>query len=97
VTTLIVIRIWYLSPCSRREVLGANFPTGVGRAAIVMVIESGMLYLAVQLIFVILFATRHPSEAIVEGIVVQIYVCIRDLKKIVVDSIAQSHRASHRH
>jgi hypothetical protein len=80
VTTLIVIRIWYLSPEKRRDMLGANFPTGVGRTAIVMVIESGMLYVAVQLVFVILFAVRHPAQAIIAGIVVQVYVRIRHLK-----------------
>ncbi|KAI9510099.1 hypothetical protein F5148DRAFT_1339486 [Russula earlei] len=43
------------------------------KAAIDIVIESGMLYLVVQLIFVILFAIRHPAQGVVGVIAVQIY------------------------
>jgi hypothetical protein len=39
-----------------------------------IVIESGALYLAVQLVFVILFAIRHPAQGIIAVIAVQIYV-----------------------
>jgi hypothetical protein len=76
VTTLIAVRIWYLSPRKAHDTHGAQFPTGTGRAAIDIVIESGMLYLAVQLVFVILFAIRHPAQGIVGVIAVQIYVRI---------------------
>ena len=78
VTTLIAGRIWFLSPCkpcNARSVYW-EFPTGIGRAVIDIVIESGMLYLAVQLIFVISYAGMLPSLAIVTGISVQIYVRI---------------------
>ena len=54
----------------------AQFPTKTGQAAIDIVVESGMLYLVVQLIFVILFAIQHPAWGIVGVIAVQIYVRI---------------------
>ena len=74
VTTLIAVRIWYLSPRKARNVGSAQFPTRTGQAAIDIVVESGMLYLAVQLVFVTLFAIRHPAQGIVGVIAVQIYV-----------------------
>ena len=72
VTTLIAGRIWYLSP---RD---AQFPTTgrTGWSAIKIVVECGVLNLAVQLIFVILYAIGHPAQAIVGMIAVQIYVRI---------------------
>ncbi len=76
VTTLITVRIWYLSPRKVRDMRSARFPTRTGRAAIDIVVESGMLYLAVQLVFVILFSIRHPAQGIVGVIAVQIYVRI---------------------
>jgi hypothetical protein len=76
VTTLIAVRIWYLSPRNGQAMHSMHFPTGTGRAAMDIVIESGMLYLAVQLVFVILFAIRHPAQGIVAVIAVQIYVRI---------------------
>ena len=76
VTTLIAVRIWYLSPRRVRNMGSARFPTGTGRAAIDIVVESGMLYLAVQLVFVVLFAIAHPAQGIVGVIAVQIYVRI---------------------
>jgi hypothetical protein len=74
VTTLIAVRIWYLSPRGARDSRGARFPMDTGRAAIDIVVESGMVYLAVQLVFVVLFAIRHPAQGIVGVIAVQIYV-----------------------
>jgi len=76
VTTLISVRIWYLSPRKAHKMGSAQFPTRTGRAAIDIVVESGMLYLAVQFVFVILFAIRHPAQGIVGVIAVQIYVRI---------------------
>ena len=76
VTSLIAGGIWYLSPRKARNMNSAQFPTRTGRAAIDIVIESGMLYLAVQMVFVILFAIRHPAQGIVGVIAVQIYVRI---------------------
>jgi hypothetical protein len=93
VTTLIATRNWYLSPRNARNMRGAQFPTRTGQAAIDIVIESGMLYLAVQLVFVILFAIRHPAQAIVAVIAVQIYVRISSLlrERIVVNEMTQNH------
>ena len=76
VTTLLAGRIWYLSPHKARNMGSAQFPTRTRHAAIDIVIESGMLYLAVQFVFVILFAIRHPAQGIVGVIAVQIYVRI---------------------
>jgi len=74
ITTLIVARIWYLSPRKRRDALqGANFPTDTGRAAIVIIIESGMLYLVVQLIYCVVFTLRLPAQNIIAASVIQIY------------------------
>ena len=93
VTTLITMRIWYLSPRNAREIRRAQFPTGTGQAAIDIVIESGMLYLAVQLVFVILFAIRHPAQGIVAVIAVQIYVRILSFLRgrTVVNEMPQNH------
>ena len=55
---------------------GAQFPTGIGRAAIDIVIESGVLYIAVQLIYAILFTIDDPARIIVGAIAVHIYVRI---------------------
>jgi hypothetical protein len=76
VTTLITARIWYLSPRKARNMPSAQFPTGTGQAAIDIVVESGMLYLAVQLVLVIFFSIQHPALPIVGAIAVQIYVRI---------------------
>jgi hypothetical protein len=80
VTALIVVRIWHLSPRSMRDVLGADFPGGTGRAAVAIVIESGLLYLSVQLIYCILFNIGHPAQLILVGIALQTYVRICPLK-----------------
>jgi hypothetical protein len=76
VTTLIAARIWYLSHRKACNMCSAQFPTRTGQATIDFVIESGMLYLVVQLILVILLAIPHPGQFIVGVIAVQIYVRI---------------------
>ena len=76
VTTLIVGRIWYLSPRKACNIRSTQFPKGTGRAAIEIVIESGVLSLAVQLVFVILIIIGHPALSAVGAIAVQIYVSI---------------------
>ena len=75
VTILIAGRIWYHSPHNIDDLgpVGVLFRTG--RAALGIVIESGMLYLAAQLTFVVLFIIRHPAQDIALVIAVQIYVC----------------------
>ena len=76
VTTLICARIWYLSPRKARNMSSAQFTTGTAWAVIKIVVESGMLYLVVQFIFVVLMAIKHPAQLIVGVIAVQIYVRI---------------------
>ncbi|KAI0258217.1 hypothetical protein BC834DRAFT_831142 [Gloeopeniophorella convolvens] len=73
VTGLIAIRIWYLSPASNRDLRGVHLSSGAGRAAFDIIIESGALYLVVQLIFVVLFAIHHPAQGILAVVAVQIY------------------------
>ena len=63
-----------LSPRRLRDLRGVYIPQGMGRAVIGIVIESGALYLVVQLIFVVLFAIHHPAQGIVGVIAVQVYV-----------------------
>lgn len=100
VTTLIAVRIWYLSPRKARDAHGTRFPADTGRAAIDIVIESGMLYLVVQLIFVILFAMRHPAQDVAGMMAVQIYVRIPSFdfrRKTCIPNRLISRRASHQH
>ncbi|KAF8463551.1 hypothetical protein DFH94DRAFT_857376 [Russula ochroleuca] len=73
VTVLIVVRVWKLSPHNRRDILGANLPTGIGWAAIVIAIESGVLYLVAQIVPLILYIIRHPAVALVSYMSVQVY------------------------
>ncbi|KAF9243489.1 hypothetical protein BU15DRAFT_86437 [Melanogaster broomeanus] len=65
VTSLIVYRIW----SSSRTVPGSSLQIGQGvtHRAIMLIIESGALYLVVQLVFV------HPAEAILAVMAVQVY------------------------
>ncbi|KAH9990911.1 hypothetical protein BJV77DRAFT_1010015 [Russula vinacea] len=69
VTALIAGRIWYMM----REIRDADMPTKTGRAAIDIIVESGMLYLAIQLVYVTLFALRLPAQTIASHMAVQIY------------------------
>jgi len=74
VTALIAVRIWYLSPRKARDIQGVRFPADTGRATIDIVVESGMLYLVVQFIFVVLFALGNPAQDVAGMMAVQIYV-----------------------
>ncbi|KAF8843683.1 hypothetical protein BDN67DRAFT_1066601 [Paxillus ammoniavirescens] len=71
VTALIVFRIW----SSSRTVPGSPIQIGQGatRRAMMLVIESGAIYLAVQFVFVVLFSIRHPAEAILAVMATQVY------------------------
>jgi len=73
VTILIAARIWYLSPHNISDLGPVRSRFGTGRAALGIIIESGMLYLAVQLTFVVLFTIGHPAQDIALAISVQIY------------------------
>ena len=74
-TSLIVYRLsgWSTSraiPDSPLDSIGQS----VTRRAMMLIIESGALYLLFQLVFVVLFAIPHPAEAILAVMTVQIYV-----------------------
>jgi hypothetical protein len=79
-TTLIVVRIWRLSPRHRRDILGQNFPVGTGRTALAIVIESGVLYLSAQFTYCILYVIGNPAHLILVGIALQVFVRICHLK-----------------
>ena len=93
VTALIAGRIWYMM----REIRDADMPTKTGRAAIDIIVESGMLYLAIQLVYVTLFALRLPAQTIASHMAVQIYVRILHQRNCIESDTHQSHRALHRH
>lgn len=71
ITALIVGRIWYHTYRSS-EIVTSNDSV---RRAMIIISESGALYLVTQLIFVVTFAMKHPAQAIMAVIAVQIYVC----------------------
>jgi hypothetical protein len=96
VTVLIVVRMWNLSPRKRADIFCANLPTGTGWAAIVIVIDSGALYLAAEIVPLILYTIRHPALGPVSSVSVQIYVRIARLLKLLWTGYPQSHRESHR-
>lgn len=80
ITILIVSRIWYVSRGAKELVVsmkGFRSASDTARRAMNIIIESGVLYLVTQLIFVVLFALQHPAQAIMAVVAVQIYV--RDL------------------
>ncbi|PIL23333.1 hypothetical protein GSI_14644 [Ganoderma sinense ZZ0214-1] len=73
-TALIAGRL-YASAHSAEKRVGALM-SGTMRAAqraVEIIVESGALYLAVQLVFVVLFAMGHPAQAILAVVAVQIY------------------------
>jgi hypothetical protein len=69
VSSFIVGRIWWMT----RESSISHSSTSIQKA-MGIVIESGLLFLAIQFVFVILFAIAHPAQAVVEPIATQIYV-----------------------
>ena len=93
VTSLIVFRIW----ASSRTV--SNSPLRIGEAthrAMMLVIESGALYLLFQLIFVALVATQNAAEAIIAVMAVQIYVS-NPFTRVGSSLTSPSQRESHPH
>ncbi|KAI0716722.1 hypothetical protein C8Q76DRAFT_415707 [Earliella scabrosa] len=76
-TALIVVKLWWVLR-SAAKIAGGDTPLfGSGynavRNALAIVIESGALYLVTQLVFVIVYSLKHPSQAILAVIAVQIY------------------------
>ena len=75
-TVFIVARLWaILGRAGREPVVGLyRSARSTGRTAVAIVVESGLLYLVTQLIFVVLFSMGHPAQAILAVIAVQVYV-----------------------
>ncbi|KAG1796262.1 uncharacterized protein HD556DRAFT_1441555 [Suillus plorans] len=71
VTSLIVYRIWTSSRVVKESpiVIGQ----GASHRAMMLIIESGALYLITQFVFVVLFSIQHPSQGIVAVIATQVY------------------------
>ncbi|KAG2030043.1 hypothetical protein BDR03DRAFT_975104 [Suillus americanus] len=75
VTGLIAGRIWYMSriPVVDEHGKPAILKIATGGRPMMLIIESGALYMITQLIFVILVATRNPAEAVLSLAGTQIY------------------------
>ncbi|KZT24218.1 hypothetical protein NEOLEDRAFT_1135376 [Neolentinus lepideus HHB14362 ss-1] len=72
VTALIAARVWWIARASR-EYSDISSSSQTVYRAISIVIESGALYLVVQITFVVLFSMGHPAQAILAVIAVQVY------------------------
>ena len=77
-TVFIVARLWAILGRAAREPVAGLYRSArsTGRTAVAIVVESGLLYLVTQLIFVVLYSIQHPAIAIQTVIAVQIYVSV---------------------
>ncbi|EIN13036.1 hypothetical protein PUNSTDRAFT_131261 [Punctularia strigosozonata HHB-11173 SS5] len=76
VTSLIVGRIWWKGRQHRgnlRQSGGIILSNGYLKDAMMVVVESGMLYLVVQLVLTVLFALNHPAQILLSDIATQVY------------------------
>lgn len=80
VTSLMVGRILYMSR-GASEVYKVAGSSASQRATNVM-IESGVLYFIVQLIFVVVYGMNHPSAVIMIAIAVQTYVSLHSFSNL---------------
>jgi len=71
VSALIAGRIWSISRQNRLH--GISHSDSAISRAIGIVVESGLLFLSAQFVFVVLFAIAHPALAVVEPMATQIY------------------------
>ncbi|RPD75645.1 hypothetical protein L226DRAFT_462167 [Lentinus tigrinus ALCF2SS1-7] len=74
-TVFIVAKLWSIMGRAGREPVSGFYRSGrtTGRTAVAIIVESGLLYLVTQLIFVVLFSMAHPAQAILAVIAVQVY------------------------
>ena len=72
-TGLISFKIWHTTRLRKGDA-ALHSTTRLARNAIAIIVESGALYLATQLVFVVLVNTTQPAQAIVAVMAVQIYV-----------------------
>ncbi|KAF8520308.1 hypothetical protein JB92DRAFT_1911315 [Gautieria morchelliformis] len=76
VTTLIIGRIWYLGRQRHNAHLNSGqtvFPRSYIWEAMIVIVESGGLYLLVQFVLMVLFAMNHPAQILVSDIATQVY------------------------
>lgn len=75
VTGLIAGRLWYISriPIVDENGKPVTLKIAAGGRPMMLIIESGAMYLVTQLIFVILVAIRNPAEAVLSLAGTQIY------------------------
>ncbi|KAJ7787402.1 hypothetical protein B0H14DRAFT_2249824, partial [Mycena olivaceomarginata] len=71
VSALIVARIWHTSRQNRLH--GLSHSNNSVHRAVGIVVEAGLLFLAVQFVFVVLFAIAHPAQAILVPVATQVY------------------------
>ncbi|KAI0631205.1 hypothetical protein C8Q77DRAFT_1230388 [Trametes polyzona] len=69
---LLVLKIWWMTrPAPDAHTLRST--ARLAHSAMAVVVESGLIYLAVQLVLVVLVSLGHPAEGVVGVIAVQIY------------------------
>ena len=77
-TALIVTRLWITAHDASKRVGGTHMhmkgTMRAARRAVEIIVESGLLYLVTQLVFVVLFALGHPAQAILAVMAAQVYV-----------------------
>ena len=72
-TGFIIFKIWRTAHLSGGDASLAS-TRRIAHGAIMIIVESGALYLVTQLILVVLISLGHPAEAIVAEAAVQVYV-----------------------
>jgi hypothetical protein len=78
VTGLIAGRLWYISriPIIDEHGKPVVLKIAAGGRPMMLIIESGALYMITQFIFVVLVAIRNPAEAVLSLAGTQIYVSL---------------------
>ena len=76
-TGLLALKIWMMTR-TRHVTSGGGYrlhrSVRLAGHVIAVIVESGLIYLATQLVLVVLVSIKHPAEAIVGVIAVQVYV-----------------------
>ncbi|EJF59554.1 hypothetical protein BD309DRAFT_1031064 [Dichomitus squalens] len=72
-TALIIARIWWLSRPTPGTEGAFRSARAISRSAMATIVESGALYLAIQLTYVVLLSLENPVDAIVAVMAAQIY------------------------
>ena len=73
-TGMILCGIWRMTASSDSSMKTFPHKSRASRAAVAMVVESGFLYLVVQVVLVVLTALENPAQGMVAVMAVQIYV-----------------------